>query len=184
MESTSALNTILSVIESPRPIVPPLNVTLPTNVDAPPTLKSFSTSKLLFKSTNPVTVSPPPMVTLEDASRVVTIPEPIVAVTISAVLKSTVVIVAAVPTISVMIPAVILAFTISPSTTSRVVIVAAVPTISVMIPAVILTSLRSAVSVSNTDMVAAVPTMSVTATPVMFIFWASKVSTSKVVIVP
>ena len=52
LESISALNTILSDIESPRPIVPPLNVTLPTNVDAPPTLKSFSTSKLLFKSTN------------------------------------------------------------------------------------------------------------------------------------
>ena len=36
LESISALNTILSDIESPRPIVPPLNVTLPTNVDAPP----------------------------------------------------------------------------------------------------------------------------------------------------
>ena len=79
------------------------------------------------------------MVTSEDASRVVTIPEPIVAVTISAVLKSTVVIVAAVPTISVMIPAVILAFTISPYTTSIVVIVAAVPTMSVMRPPVIFT---------------------------------------------
>ena len=45
-------------------------------------------------------------------------------------------------------------------------IVAAVPTISVIIPAVILTSLRSAVSVSRVAMVAPVPTISVTAIPV------------------
>ena len=41
------------------------------------------------------------MVTSEDASRVVTIPAPIVAVTMSAVSKSTVTMVAAVPTTSV-----------------------------------------------------------------------------------
>ena len=41
----------------------------------------------------------------------------------------------------------------SPSVASIVVIVAAVPTISVMIPAVILTSLRSAVSVSKVGIV-------------------------------
>ena len=44
----------------------------------------------------------------------------------------------------------ILASTASSALASIVVIVAAVPTISVMIPAVILTSLRSAVSVSST----------------------------------
>ena len=60
----------------------------------------------------------------------------------------------------------ILAFTISPSVASIVVIVAAVPTMSVIIPEVILTSLRSAVSVSRVAMVAPVPTMSVTAIPV------------------
>ena len=41
LESMSALNTIASLVESPRPITPPWKVTLPTNVDAPPTLKSL-----------------------------------------------------------------------------------------------------------------------------------------------
>ena len=44
----------------------------------------------------------------------------------------------------------ILALTMSPSVASIVVMVAAVPTISVMIPAVILTSLASRVSISTT----------------------------------
>ena len=51
-------------------------------------------------------------------------------------------------------PAVILALTMSPSVASIVVIVAAVPTISVIIPEVIFTSLRSAVSTSRVVMVA------------------------------
>ena len=87
LESMSALNTIASLVESPRPITPPWKVTLPTNVDAPPTLKS------------PVTF--------------------------------TLVIVAAAPIISVMIPTVILALTASRLSASIVVIVAALPTISV-----------------------------------------------------
>ena len=51
---------------------------------------------------------------------------------------------------SVAKPAVILTSSISTFVKSRVVIVAAVPTISVTIPAVILTSLASRVSISTT----------------------------------
>ena len=58
------------------------------------------------------------------------------------------------PTRDVTTPAVILALTMSPSVASIVVIVAAVPTISVIIPEVIFTSLRSAVSTSRVVMVA------------------------------
>ena len=39
LESISALNTTASLVESPSPITPPWKVTLPTKVDAPPTLK-------------------------------------------------------------------------------------------------------------------------------------------------
>ena len=55
---------------------------------------------------------------------------------------------------SVAKPAVILTSSISAFTKSTLVVVLAVPTISVTIPDVILTSLRSAVSVSNTVIVA------------------------------
>ena len=58
------------------------------------------------------------------------------------------------PTRDVTTPAVILALTMSPSVASIVVIVAAVPTISVIIPEVIFTSLRSAVSTSRVVIVA------------------------------
>ena len=56
LESMSALNTTLSVTESPRPIVPPLNVTLPVKVVAPPTLRSLVTS------TVPVNVDRPDII--------------------------------------------------------------------------------------------------------------------------
>ena len=55
-------------------------------------------------------------------------------------------------------PAVILALTMSPSVASIVVIVAAVPTISVTANPVILTSLASNVSTSRVPIVAYVPT--------------------------
>ena len=104
------MNTTLSVIESPRPIVPPLKVTLPVKVVAPPTLRSA----VILTSVN---VAATPIIS-------VMIPTVILANSISPFSESIVVIVAAVPTISVMIPAVILTSLRSPVSVANTVMVA------------------------------------------------------------
>ena len=81
-----------------------------------------------------------------------------------------------------MMPAVILALTISPSVASMVVMVAAVPTMSVTANPVMFALRASSDSTSTVVIVAAVPTISVTARPVMFALAISPVFTSNVVI--
>ena len=83
-------------------------------------------------------------------------------------MKSTLVIVAAVPTVSVMIPDWILALVIAKSVAK---------------PTVTLISSTSTFTKSRLVIVAAVPTVSVTASPVMFTSLASRVSMSTTLIV-